>query len=31
MSDDIRDGLIAAGIDVKDTPDGVRWNVAKTS
>ena len=30
MSDDIRDGLIAAGIDVQDTPDGVQWNVAKT-
>jgi len=31
MSDDIRDGLISAGIDVQDTPDGVQWNVAKTT
>jgi cyanophycinase-like exopeptidase len=27
MSDAIRDGLVAAGIDVRDTPDGMEWTV----
>jgi cysteinyl-tRNA synthetase len=28
QSDAIRDGLIAAGIEIKDTPTGVQWNIA---
>ncbi len=28
-SDAIRDGLAAAGIEVQDTPDGVRWEVRR--
>jgi cyanophycinase-like exopeptidase len=28
-SDLIRDGLAAAGIDVRDTPDGVQWEVSR--
>ena len=28
-SDAIRDGLAAAGIDVRDTPDGMEWSVAQ--
>jgi len=27
MSDKIRDGFIVAGVEVKDTPDGVQWSV----
>ncbi|CAB4665691.1 unannotated protein [freshwater metagenome] len=27
MSDLVRDSLIAAGIEVRDTPDGVQWNL----
>lgn len=27
-SDAIRDGLVAAGIEVRDTPDGVEWDLA---
>jgi cysteinyl-tRNA synthetase len=27
MSDVIRDGLAAAGIEVRDTPDGMEWSV----
>jgi len=27
-SDAIRDGLVAAGIEVRDTPDGVTWDLA---
>jgi hypothetical protein len=30
QSDAIRDGLIAAGIEIKDTPSGVQWNIATT-
>ncbi len=29
-SDLIRDGLGAAGIDVRDTPDGMTWSIAET-
>ena len=29
-SDLIRDGLAAAGIEVRDTPDGVEWGIAPT-
>jgi cysteinyl-tRNA synthetase len=28
-SDTIRDGLAAAGVEVRDTPDGVRWEVRR--
>jgi cysteinyl-tRNA synthetase len=28
VSDAIRDGLAAAGIEVRDTPDGVDWLIA---
>jgi cysteinyl-tRNA synthetase len=28
-SDTIRDGLAAAGIEVRDTPDGVEWEVRR--
>ncbi len=28
VSDAIRDGLIAAGIEVRDTPDGAEWLVS---
>ena len=27
MSDLVRDSLVAAGIEVRDTPDGVQWNL----
>lgn len=27
MSDLLRDGLLAAGIEVRDTPDGVEWDI----
>lgn len=28
-SDTIRDGLVVAGVEVRDTPDGVRWEVRR--
>jgi len=28
-SDTIRDGLTSAGIEVRDTPDGVEWEVRR--
>jgi cysteinyl-tRNA synthetase len=28
MSDAIRDGLAAAGLDVRDTPDGMLWGIS---
>jgi cysteinyl-tRNA synthetase len=27
-SDRVRDGLAAAGVEVRDTPDGVHWELA---
>ncbi|CAB4896241.1 unannotated protein [freshwater metagenome] len=29
MSDLVRDSLTAAGIEVRDTPEGVQWDLAK--
>ena len=29
LSDEIRDSLVAIGIDIEDTPDGARWSLSE--